>query len=47
MVATVRHEASVVTEGAQNKSYPWTDFVTVPRARRAIVFANIVTLLNH
>lgn len=47
MTATVRQEATVITEGAQNKNFPWMDFFTVPRARRALVYANIMILLGQ
>jgi hypothetical protein len=34
-------------EQAQSKKYPWMDFFTVPRARRAIVYANIMIVLGQ
>ncbi|KAJ6150298.1 hypothetical protein N7471_001497 [Penicillium samsonianum] len=34
-------------EQAQSKKYPWMDFFTVPRARRAIVYANIMIFLGQ
>lgn len=47
MAANVRQEDTMVNEGAQNKKYPWMDFFTVPRARRALVYANIMILLGQ
>lgn len=40
---------SVVMENEehQTKRYPWMDFVTNPRARRAIVYANIMVFLGQ
>ncbi|KAJ5972883.1 uncharacterized protein N7479_002801 [Penicillium vulpinum] len=34
-------------EQAQTKKYPWMDFITVPRARRAMVYANIMIFLGQ
>ncbi|OXV07653.1 hypothetical protein Egran_04583 [Elaphomyces granulatus] len=34
-------------EQSQTKRYPWMDFVTNPRARRAIVYANIMVFLGQ
>ncbi|KAJ5545520.1 hypothetical protein N7461_007824 [Penicillium sp. DV-2018c] len=34
-------------EQSQTKKYPWMDFFTVPRARRAIVYANIMIFLGQ
>ncbi|KND90841.1 Inositol transporter 1 [Tolypocladium ophioglossoides CBS 100239] len=47
MMAAVRKEDTEVNEGAQNRQYPWMDFFTVPRARRALVYANIMILLGQ
>ncbi|KAK3897562.1 hypothetical protein C8A05DRAFT_38887 [Staphylotrichum tortipilum] len=47
MRASVLHERQVVAEGAVNKRFPWLDFFTVPRARRALVYANIMILLGQ
>ncbi|KAG7283938.1 hypothetical protein NEMBOFW57_010296 [Staphylotrichum longicolle] len=47
MRASVLHERQVVSEGAVNKRFPWLDFFTVPRARRALVYANIMILLGQ
>lgn len=47
MKASVQDEARVVAETAVNKRFPWLDFITVPRARRALVYANIMILLGQ
>ena len=47
MKVSVQHEAMVVAESATNKRFPWMDFFTVPRARRALVYANIMILLGQ
>ncbi|KAF6845525.1 sugar transporter [Colletotrichum musicola] len=47
MKVSVLDEKQVVSEGAKNKRFPWMDFFTVPRARRAIVYANIMILLGQ
>lgn len=47
MAVTVRQEAAEVTEVAQNRRFPWMDFFTVPRARRALVYANTMILLGQ
>ncbi|KAM4062750.1 major facilitator superfamily protein [Hirsutella rhossiliensis] len=47
MAATVRQEETEVNEGAQNRRFPWMDFFTVSRARRALVYANIMILLGQ
>ncbi|PHH66475.1 hypothetical protein CDD81_6950 [Ophiocordyceps australis] len=47
MAASVQEEDTEVSEGAQNRRYPWMDFFTVPRARRALVYANIMILLGQ
>ncbi|GAB0136367.1 ITR1 myoinositol transporter-like protein homeolog b [Epichloe bromicola] len=47
MAIAVRSEATEVTEVAQNRRYPWMDFFTVPRARRALVYANMMILLGQ
>ncbi|ROV98137.1 hypothetical protein VPNG_08588 [Cytospora leucostoma] len=47
MKVSVQHEQQVVSEGATNKRFPWMDFFTVPRARRALVYANIMILLGQ
>jgi sugar porter (SP) family MFS transporter len=47
MKASVLDEARVVAESAVNKRFPWLDFFTVPRARRALIYANIMILLGQ
>ncbi|KAF4975731.1 hypothetical protein FZEAL_7507 [Fusarium zealandicum] len=47
MSAGVNQEETEVSEGAQNHRFPWMDFFTVPRARRALVYANIMILLGQ
>lgn len=47
MKASVQHEQTVVSESASNKRFPWLDFFTVPRARRALIYANIMILLGQ
>jgi MFS family permease len=47
MAVAVRQEDTDVNEGAQNKRFPWMDFFTVPRARRALIYANIMILLGQ
>ncbi|KAK9419617.1 hypothetical protein SUNI508_07103 [Seiridium unicorne] len=47
MKVSVLDEQTVVTEGAKNKRFPWMDFFSVPRARRALVYANIMILLGQ
>lgn len=47
MKASVQYEQTAVTESARNKRFPFLDFITVPRARRALVYANIMILLGQ
>lgn len=47
MKASVQHEQTVVSESARNKRFPWMDFITVPRCRRALIYANIMILLGQ
>ncbi|CAK7246404.1 MAG: fructose symporter [Sporothrix thermara] len=47
MTANVREEETAVAEGAQHKRFPWMDFFTNPRARRALIYANIMILLGQ
>ncbi|KAJ4117483.1 fructose symporter [Fusarium equiseti] len=47
MSASVISEEAAVTEGAKNHRFPWMDFFTEPRARRALVYANIMILLGQ
>lgn len=47
MKVSVQHEQTVVAESATNKRFPWMDFFTEPRARRALIYANIMILLGQ
>lgn len=47
MKVAVLDEHQVVSEGAKNKRFPFMDFFSVPRARRALVYANIMILLGQ
>ncbi|PSR90338.1 major facilitator superfamily transporter sugar [Coniella lustricola] len=47
MKVSVQHEQTVVNESAVNKRFPWLDFFTVPRCRRALIYANIMILLGQ
>lgn len=47
MTAAVLEEETLVQEQAQNRRFPWLDFFTVPRARRAVIYANIMILLGQ
>ncbi|KAG6011529.1 hypothetical protein E4U43_008259 [Claviceps pusilla] len=47
MAVAVRSEDTQTTEVAQNRRFPWMDFFTVPRARRALVYANVMILLGQ
>ncbi|KAL3461656.1 general substrate transporter [Aspergillus heterothallicus] len=47
MTASVRQEENEVNEGAQNKRFPWMDFFTSPRARRSLIYANIMIILGQ
>jgi len=47
MKVSVEEEEAEVAAGASNKRFPWLDFITVPRCRRAIIYANIMILLGQ
>ena len=47
MKVSVQEESRVAVESGVNKRFPWFDLVTVPRARRALVYANIMILLGQ
>lgn len=47
MKVSVQHEQTVVAESASNKQFPWLDFITVPRARRALIYANMMIFLGQ
>jgi hypothetical protein len=40
-------EEFAAMENRVNKRFPWMDFFTVPRARRAIIYANIMVFLGQ
>lgn len=42
MKASQEEEDAEIANGASNKRFPWMDFFTNPRARRALVYANIM-----
>lgn len=46
MKVSTEEEEAVVAAGRQSR-YPWMDFFTKPRARRAIVYANIMIFLGQ
>ncbi|KAL0258134.1 fructose symporter [Diplodia seriata] len=47
MKASQEQEDAEVAAGASNRRFPWLDFITVPRARRAIIYANIMIFLGQ
>jgi len=47
MKVSVEEEEHEIAIGSAGKRFPWTDFFTVPRCRRAIVYANIMILLGQ
>ncbi|KAG5659931.1 hypothetical protein KAF25_003453 [Fusarium avenaceum] len=47
MSSTVVEEENAVTEGAKNTRFPWMDFFTQPRARRALIYCNVMILLGQ
>ncbi|KAI1076054.1 general substrate transporter [Whalleya microplaca] len=47
MKASVQDEQNITAEGSVNKRFPWLDFFTVPRARRALIYANMMILLGQ
>ncbi|GAB7352580.1 hypothetical protein MBLNU459_g2964t1 [Dothideomycetes sp. NU459] len=46
MKVSTEEEEAVVAAGRTSK-YPWVDFITKPRARRAIVYANVMIFLGQ
>jgi hypothetical protein len=40
-------EEFAALENGVNKRFPWMDFFTVPRARRAIIYANVMVFLGQ
>jgi sugar porter (SP) family MFS transporter len=47
MKYSVAEELNLKEEGAKSKRFVWMDFFTVPRARRAIIYANIMVFLGQ
>ncbi|ORY59178.1 and other transporter-domain-containing protein [Pseudomassariella vexata] len=47
MKVSVLDEQQAIAEGSSNKRFPWMDFFTNPRARRALIYANIMILLGQ
>ncbi|KAK7700771.1 fructose symporter [Botryosphaeria dothidea] len=47
MKASQEQEDAEVAAGLSNRRFPWMDFITVPRARRAIIYANIMIFLGQ
>lgn len=47
MSSAVVEEENAVTEGAKNTRFPWMDFFTQPRARRALIYCNVMILLGQ
>lgn len=46
MKVSTEEEEAEVARGRTSK-YPWMDFITKPRARRAIIYANIMIFLGQ
>jgi MFS family permease len=47
MKHSVADELETVEQGKSSKRFVWMDFFTVPRARRAIIYANIMVFLGQ
>ncbi|KAK7511856.1 uncharacterized protein IWZ02DRAFT_97528 [Phyllosticta citriasiana] len=47
MKASQEEEDAEIATGASNRRFPWLDFFTVPRARRALIYANIMIMLGQ
>lgn len=47
MKVSLEREEAEVRAGAGSRRFPWLDFFTVPRARRAIIYANIMVFLGQ
>lgn len=47
MKCSVQEEQAAVAAGKSNKRFPWMDFFTNPRCRRAIIYANIMIFLGQ
>jgi beta-lactamase class D len=46
MMHSVAEELMVQQQGKATKRFVWMDFFTVPRARRAIIYANVMVSLD-
>ncbi|CAK7566525.1 MAG: fructose symporter [Sporothrix epigloea] len=47
MISSVNEEKAAIAAGGGNKRFPWMDFFTNPRARRALIYANMMILLGQ
>lgn len=47
MKVSTEAEEAAIAEGAGSRRFPWVDFFTKPRARRAIIYANIIIFLGQ
>ena len=47
MKYSVQEESSMKESAASTSRFVWLDFITVPRARRAIIYANIMVFLGQ
>ncbi|EMC94422.1 hypothetical protein BAUCODRAFT_111295 [Baudoinia panamericana UAMH 10762] len=47
MKVSTEEEQAEVAAGAGSRRFPWLDFFTKPRARRAIIYANIMIFLGQ
>ena len=47
MKVSTEEEEAEVAQGSSGKRFPWLDFFTKPRARRAIIYANVMIFLGQ
>jgi hypothetical protein len=47
MKVNTEEEQACIAGSTQGKRFPWLDFFTKPRARRVIVYANIMIFLGQ
>ena len=47
MKVSTEEEEAEVAAGSSGRKFPWLDFFTKPRARRAIIYANIMIFLGQ
>jgi len=47
MKVSTEEEEAEVAAGAGSRRFPWLDFFTKPRARRAIIYANVMIFLGQ